>query len=318
MTAARVRVKFCGSRPHARRVQYGAPEPPEKRDHCEGRGGARVSALERVVVVVAVEEGQGTHEVLVRVDVAAEAELLALAEELDDVVEVGLVVLAAARVDEVGVSRCARPRGGREGGRQRERDARSSVLDGLPGRDDAQAVEPPPPEPLEVVVGLVELEDAADKAHVALLLGALPEAVELVPGLAAGRLGRRREVDAAQEQGAAVGEAELGRRAVHPVVGHRLARDGRGGGYRAHVADERVVVERDEERGEEATATSSSFGPPGEPAPLPDPPTVGLALARSGTSHERFTAAMVSAMRRLGHPTSPARRSAPPTPQTRC
>lgn len=37
-----------------------------------------------------------THEILVGVDVAAEAELLAFAKERDDVIQVGLVVLAPA------------------------------------------------------------------------------------------------------------------------------------------------------------------------------------------------------------------------------
>lgn len=40
-----VAVKFLGSMPHAGIVQYGAPEPPEKRDHC----GKAVSELDMIV-----------------------------------------------------------------------------------------------------------------------------------------------------------------------------------------------------------------------------------------------------------------------------
>lgn len=47
--AACVAVKFLGSIPHAGKVQYGAPEPPEKRDHWEEAVSERDMIVDRSI-----------------------------------------------------------------------------------------------------------------------------------------------------------------------------------------------------------------------------------------------------------------------------
>lgn len=67
-------------------------------------------------------------------------------------------------------------------------DVRTAVFDALPRRDEAEGVEAPAPEPLEMLVCLVELEDPPSKAHLARLC-ALPESLLLPTGLTARCLG---------------------------------------------------------------------------------------------------------------------------------
>lgn len=153
------------------------------------------------------------------VDVDAEAVLLALADEGDDIVEVILVVFPT----DGSLSRQRVQIRGWEGER---RDLRSCVFDGFPGRDEAQAGESPPFQPLQVQIGFVQLEDPPDPAQVARFC-ALPEPIQLCAGLSARRLGGRGEVDAAQENSSAVGRSKVRARSVQVVLRDGLSRDRR-------------------------------------------------------------------------------------------
>jgi len=83
-----VAVILCGSIPHAASVQKGAPEPPEKRDHCE-----------RVFVVLDIYANdeifiylRDAYRILMRIHEHSETVLFAFDEALDDVVHVFIVV----------------------------------------------------------------------------------------------------------------------------------------------------------------------------------------------------------------------------------
>lgn len=66
-------MKFLGFIPHAGSVQYGAPDPPEKRDHYGVSDFASVRSQE-------------TYNVLMRVHVDPKSIFLALAQDADNIV----------------------------------------------------------------------------------------------------------------------------------------------------------------------------------------------------------------------------------------
>lgn len=89
ITAALVTVKFRGFSPQAMRVQYGAPEPPEKRDHCSN---GQVVSITPTVALTRVKVADA-HQILVRVHIYEKAIFLAFSKHTDSIVYVFLIIL---------------------------------------------------------------------------------------------------------------------------------------------------------------------------------------------------------------------------------
>ena len=73
--------------PQAGRVQYGAPDPPENRDHCKGA----VNLMLKVEMVT-------THNVLMWIHHDSEAILLAFSKHADDVVHEVVVIFSSTQI----------------------------------------------------------------------------------------------------------------------------------------------------------------------------------------------------------------------------